>query len=116
MAASLPLRPNAARRPDLPGAATVIVTDGWQQAGDFIPVRFYADVSSIADIARSSTLTRVVDAVHSLDVPIGQARLPPYRRWCRTRSCRATWCGCWVMGDRYWVLGVWGCSVVRLIP
>jgi len=55
--------------------------------GDFIPVRFYADVSSIADIARSSALTRVVDAVHSLDVPIGQARLPPYRRWCRTRSC-----------------------------
>src|SRR5437016_4663790 len=48
---------------------------------DFIHVRFYADVSSIADIAQTSMLTwvvdslltlpRPVDALYFLDVPIG---------------------------------------------
>src|SRR6266536_651698 len=60
---------------------------------DFIHVRFYADVSSIADIAQTSMLAwivdsllalpRLVDVLYFLDVPIGLALLLPYSRWCR---------------------------------
>lgn len=60
---------------------------------DFIHVRFYADVTSISDIAQTSMLTwvieslmtllRPIDALYFLDIPIGIVALVFYARWCR---------------------------------
>ena len=60
---------------------------------DFIHVRFYADVSSIADIAQTSmlewvvdsllTLPQATDALYFVDIMIGALLVLPYAHWCQ---------------------------------